>query len=251
MGLTGKIAAKLKVMLHPSGFSRIKTGHGKGLIWTHKISDLRYLTGDYEPEIADYISRKATEGFSFIDVGANAGYYSLLAAAKAKDPSQVILAIEPMAENIALIKKHIDLNKFIQIEVLPYAAADSDRELEFSAAPNLAANTYNSESAFFQNAPKIKIQAKSLDTMCGSYSFKKLLVKIDVEGAEADVLKGAFNLLKTCKPEIILATHECHVRGVEATCLSILREAGYVCSVIDDQKFVSGQQDYLCNHQEI
>jgi FkbM family methyltransferase len=246
MGLTGKIAAKLKVMLHPHGHSMIKKGHGKGLIWTHEISDLRYLTGDYEPEIAHYISTKAADGFSFIDIGANAGYYSLLAASKAKDDSQVILAIEPMEQNIEQIKNHIALNKLSQIQVLPFAVSDSNRELEFSATANLAANTYNSESAFFQNAPKIKIQAKSLDTICSDYSFKKLLLKIDVEGAEADVLKGASHLLASSKPEIILATHECHVKGVEQKCLTILREAGYRCSVIDDQKFVEGQQDYLC-----
>ncbi|MBK9191856.1 MAG: FkbM family methyltransferase [Crocinitomicaceae bacterium] len=250
MGLTGKIVAKLKVMLRPRGHSMIKKGHGKGLIWTHEISDLRYLTGDYEPEIAQHISNKASIGFSFIDIGANAGYYSLLAASKASDPSQVILAIEPMEQNIAQIKNHILLNKLDQIKVLPFAVADSNRELEFSATANLAANTYNSESVFFQNAPKIKIQAKSLDTICQDYSFGKLLLKIDVEGAEADVLRGAVKTLSQIKPEIILATHECHVKGVEETCLSLLGEAGYVCSVIDDQKFVDGQQDYLCTYQK-
>jgi FkbM family methyltransferase len=246
MGITGKIAAKLKVTLRPHGHSMIKKGHGKGLIWTHEISDLRYLTGDYEPEIAQYISLKASDGFSFIDIGANAGYYSLLAASKVKDDSQVILAIEPMEQNIVQIKNHIALNKLSHIKVLPFAVSDSNRELEFSATDNLAANTYNSESAFFQNAPKIKIQAKSLDTICTDYTFKKLLLKIDVEGAEADVLKGASHILETTRPEIILATHECHVKGVEQTCLKILHEAGYRCSVIDDQKFVAGQQDYLC-----
>lgn len=246
MGLTGKIAAKLKVTLRPRGHSIIRKGFGKGIIWTHAISDLRYLTGDYEPEIAAYISQKVAAGFSFIDIGANAGYYSMLAASKANDASQVILAIEPMEQNIVQIKNHIALNKLTQINVLPFAVSDSDRELEFSATTNLAANTYNSESAFFQNAPKIKVQSKSLDSICSDYSFQNLLVKIDVEGAEADVLRGASNVLATVKPEIILATHECHVKGVEETCLSILRAAGYVCSVIDDQKFVAGQQDYLC-----
>ncbi|MBK9593250.1 MAG: FkbM family methyltransferase [Crocinitomicaceae bacterium] len=119
------------------------------MIWTHEISDLRYLTGDYEPEIAQYISKKVSDGFSFIDIGANAGYYSLLAASKAKDPSQVIVAIEPMEQNIAQIKNHIVLNKLSQIKVLPVAVSDSDRELEFSATSNLAANTYNSESDFY------------------------------------------------------------------------------------------------------
>ena len=155
-----------------------------------------------------------------------------------------------MKQNIEQIENHIALNKLAQIKVLPIAVSDSNRELEFSATANLAANTYNSETAFFQNAPKIKIQSKSLDSICTDYSFKKLLLKIDVEGAEADVLRGASHLLSTTRPEIILATHECHVKGVEETCLSILNEAGYACSVIDDQKFVAGQQDYLCVPQD-
>jgi len=246
MGLKGKIVAKLKNKFRPKGYSTIKSGWAKGLIWSHNISDTRYLAGDYEPDIAFHILTRSESGFSFIDIGANAGYYSLLAATKAVDPAQIILAIEPMEQNISLIKNHIYLNKLTQIKLLPFAVSDSDRELEFSAAPNLAANTYISQSDFFQNAPKIKIQSKSLDSICKDYSFKNLLLKIDVEGSEVDVLKGATNLLTQYRPEIILATHECHVKGVEEECLRILESFGYSYAKIDEQKFVPGQADYLC-----
>lgn len=245
MRLVRKIIAKLKRTLNPKGYSHIMAGPGKGLLWAHEISDLRYLTGEYEPETANYILQKIQSGYSFIDVGANAGYYSLLAASQVNNPSQKIIAVEPMDKNISQINNHSKLNKISRIEVLPFAVSDTNQELEFSASENLAANTYNSESEFFKSAPKIKIQAKTLDTICRDYKFGKLLLKIDVEGAEADVLKGAAEVITKHHPEIILATHECHVKGVEQECLNILINAGYKCLKIDEQKYVKGQQDYV------
>lgn len=249
-GFLRKGALKLKIILRPTGFSRIRRGLATGICWTHEVSDLRYLLGDYEPELANWLKSKMAQDYSFIDVGANAGYFSLLAAKFATDPSQRIIAIEPVAENLKQIKRHIEWNHYPRIEVLPFVIADRDRMVEFSNSSNLAANTYAESSSLHKNYPKVSLAAKSLDSICEDIKLKKFVLKIDVEGAELDVLKGARNVLVTHQPEIILATHECHVKNVEQDCLDFLKSVGYVCEPMADVKFVEGQMDYICKYQE-
>lgn len=247
-GFFRKGVVKLKMTLRPETHSRLTNGLGFGLLWTHKVSDPRYLLGEYEPELAAWLKSKMEQGFSFLDIGANAGYFSLLAAKYSANKNQRIIAIEPIKENLELIENHIGLNNFSSIEILPIAVADTDRVVEFTSSSNLAANTYHEGSSLFEISPKISIQAKCLDTICDSLGLKKFVVKIDVEGAELDVLKGAKNTLLKHRPELMLATHECHNKGVERDCIDFLKSLNYQCEPIAEEKFVSGQQDYICSY---
>jgi len=248
-GFLRKSAVKLKLILKPIGYSKIKRGPGSNLYWTHEVSDLRYLSGEYEPALANWLKAKMEQNYSFVDIGANAGYFSVLAAKYATNKMQRIIAIEPMAENLELIKKHMEWNNYSNIELFPFAIADSDRMVEFSDSPNMAANTYNEQSSLHKSSPKISIIARSLDSICADLNLKNFVIKIDVEGAELDVLKGAKKILETHKPELILATHECHVKGVEIDCLDFLHALGYVCEPMEEEKFIPGQQDYLCRYK--
>ncbi len=250
-GFFRKGVVKLKLILRPKAHSRITKGFGSGLIWTHKVSDLRYLLGEYEPELAIWLKSKMEQGYSFIDIGANAGYFSLLASKYSKSKTQRIIAVEPIKENLRLISNHIELNHLNSIEVLPIAVADNDRVVEFSASSNLAANTYSETSSLHKNSPKIPIEAKCLDSICDKLELKNFVVKIDVEGAELDVLKGAKNTLIIHKPELMLATHECHSKGVERDCIDFLKKLNYHCEPIKEEKFVPGQQDYLCIFRDL
>ena len=241
---------KCKILLQPNGFSQIQKGDGKGLHLSHKVSDLRYLQGEYEPTLANWLKENIKKGFSFIDIGANAGYFSLVANKFIINDSQRIIALEPMQANIEIIQAHIEYNGSNRIELIPVAVADINRTVEFSDSPNLAANTYNETSSLHKNFSKIPVQARSLDSLQSELSFTNPVMKIDVEGAELDVLKGAVNILKTNNPEFILATHECHVKGVEKECIDFLSQQNYSCTPINEDKEVSGQRDYLCRYND-
>lgn len=174
-----KLVAKFKVQFKPSAYSIIKSGYGKRLKWSHKIKkDTRYLSGTYEEDIAKIICEKSMLGYTFIDVGANAGYYSMLANKYKKNESdQRIYAIEPMPENIKIIKRHFEINKISGVELFELALSDKIGEIEFSNTPNLAANTYKSESNYFNEFPRIKVQTSTLDEVCKDIKLDKLLVK--------------------------------------------------------------------------
>lgn len=244
--LLKKILVKLSQKLNPNGFSAIQTGIGKGIYFSNQISDTRYVLGSYETEIAEKLVGLIKLGYSFIDVGANVGYYSMLADKNRISSDQIFFAIEPFQKNIDIIKTHFEKNSINKVEIIQKVISNIEKKVEFSATENHAANTYLSESEFYHKADKVVIDAVSLDSICANYSFDKLVIKIDVEGAEWEVLEGMKECLTKFQPKILLATHECHVKGIEKKCIHYLKELGYTCTAIDENKFVEGQSDYWC-----
>lgn len=242
-----KFVSKIKNRLNPYGFSRVRKGLGSGIYWSNRVSDLRYVAGDYEPELSSWLVDRIKQGKSFVDIGANAGYFSLVAEKYLTNTEQKIVAVEPFPDNVRLIEGHISKNKTKHVHIVQAAVSDKNGEVSFSDSGNPSANTYVSESSLHKNFPKIKVKAVSLDSLAEELGLKNFVLKIDVEGAELDVLKGAKDVLGSVKPEIVLATHECHVPGMEEACLEFLKGYGYQCTAFSESKSVDGQRDYLCS----
>ena len=222
---------------------RIKSGQCEHLKWNVSVTDSRYLLGTYEPELAKIVEREVKEGKRFVDIGANAGYFTLLAARN--NPEIAHLAIEPFPENVALLKEHLFINDFANTKVLQVAVSDEVGEVEFSDSGNLAANTYKTESTIFRGN-KIKVKTTTLTELAKSNDLDaECFIKIDVEGAELDVLQGGIDYLQKFHPDIVLATHDNHVKGVKDKCLNLLEGIGYQITALEDIK-IDGQEDFIC-----
>lgn len=222
----------------------VKSGMMKSAKWNSLIPDSRYILGTYEPNLALVIKNEVEQGKRLIDIGANAGYFSLLAS-KYGNKQLTHIAVEPMPENIHFLKQHIKINLADNIEIYQLAISDKIGEIEFSNSGNLAANTYKKESSMFKDDT---IVVKTIDL--NTFALKNKLdsncfIKIDVEGAELDVLKGGLEFLKQHKPTLLLATHDCHVKDVKKDCLDLITSIGYKYQVLDDIK-IDGQEDFLC-----
>jgi FkbM family methyltransferase len=174
-------------------------------------SDMSYAlaSGHYHSELSETLIflRLVPHIQSFIDVGANIGFYSLLVTTES-DKSIHIIAIEPDSENLCCLKKTLDENKFMDnITVLPVAIGERQKTAYLNKC--LSGNSGNSlvttsKHGFIQNQEKVKV-----DTLDNIYSknrslLKKSFVKIDVEGYEAKVLEGAFKWLSQENAPIIM-----------------------------------------------
>ena len=220
----------------------------KDVKWSVAIPDSRYLLGVYEEDLGLRIKQAVLDGKRFVDIGANAGYFSLLASNFGNDSLRHI-AVEPFPENVVLLKKHLAENNVENVEIEELAISDRTGELEFSNSGNLAANTYKSESSIFSDQ-RIKVKTASLDNFAEQKGLDgNCFLKIDVEGAEFDVLVGGKKYLTTHHPDLVLATHDNHVKGVKKDCLNFLIEIGYQINVLDDIK-IDGQEDFLCIYPE-
>jgi FkbM family methyltransferase len=156
--------------------------------------DLYNVTPRREGCVNELILKCLSKGDVFIDVGANIGYYSILAGKIVGEKGQVI-ALEPISETVKVLDLNIKLNNLENIRVIPKAAW-SDSSLLNVYLPE---GYYGWASAVKLHGSKFfTLEAVSLDDVSKKIPAVKLL-KIDVEGAEYQVLIGARETLKKTK----------------------------------------------------
>ena len=140
-----------------------------------------------------------------VDIGANVGYYSLLLASKIKKDGKII-AIEADSQTCQVLKKNCQLNNFSNIDIHNVAITEKNGTVKiFHSETHSGINTLFSNS---ESQEKYSlIESTSLDNLLKN-KYKKIdWIKIDVEGSELLVLKGAVNTLKITK-NIIIEIHE-------------------------------------------
>ena len=246
--LIDKVILKVLRVLKIKGSRKIKKGILQGYKWKIEIPDSRYLLGTYEVALSKYVKKAVSEGNRLIDIGANAGYFSLIAGKYGRADLKHV-AVEPVPENIRLLKSHLSENDIQNVIIEPMAISDKEGEIEFSNSSNLAANTYKTESSIFSEET-IKVKTSSLDAFASKYQLdSNCLIKIDVEGAELDVLKGGASFLRKFHPELVLATHDNHIPGIKNACLEFLQKLGYRVETLEDEK-IEGQEDFICIYRD-
>lgn len=170
---------------------------------TEKTQRRLFLNKIYEPDETKYISENLCEGDVFIDIGANVGYFSLIAAECIGKKGKVV-AFEPLPSNFEKMLYNIRLNNFENIDTYQFAVNDK----EFFAPLFLNALNEGGNSLLKFDGYSNSIQVKSIvldDFFARRYpSLEIKLVKIDVEGAEMNVVSGMQNILKKeSAPDII------------------------------------------------
>ena len=139
----------------------------------------------------------------FFDVGAHIGLYSIPASKLAKK----VIAFEPSQKNILAFKKNMLLNNNpSNIQIEPYVVSEQAGEISFFEN-NLASNPKNSILQSSEIGIERKIKTFSLDEYVQKNQLIPDIIKIDVEGAEYLVLKGAKSIMLTNKPKIYLSLH--------------------------------------------
>lgn len=147
------------------------------------------------------------------DVGAHAGMYSLLFGLKGK----TVFAFEPLPRNIAFLTRTLALNVLCNVRIIPWALAGKTGPSRFREG------SHNSEGTLDAKGDMM-VFTITCDTFCQTYATHPDVIKIDVEGAEIEVLKGAESTLKTFHPALLLSTHG---DGPKKDCFEFLRGLGY------------------------
>ncbi|MEE1756785.1 FkbM family methyltransferase [Streptomyces sp. SP18CS02] len=160
-----------------------------------------YMFGVWEPHMTRWLQRRLRPGDTFVDVGANIGYYSLLASRLVGDGGRVV-AIEASPAFHRRVVQHARLNGRGNIRAVNAAVSDSRTMLTFvlASSRNMGANSivpYDgpAESSF-------EIEARPLtDLLEAEEVAGARVIKIDVEGAEGAVVRGMAPLLGTLRPD--------------------------------------------------
>lgn len=199
---------------------------------SNSVNYAKIVSKDTEKSIDKYIWLK--DGV-FVDIGANIGKYTIKMSKMLKQKGKVI-AIEPEPSNLKILKKNILLNNLVRYNnLIVKAVACSDKEGIFNLYLNKEHEGSHSLSRKTEN--KIKVKLEKLDSIIKKLKLKRVdLIKIDVEGAELEVLKGAKNTIKKYKPKIIF---ECQSPKSMETVQNILELIGYNIKKIDNENYLA------------
>lgn len=155
----------------------------------------------------------APRGGVAFDIGANVGLYSILLARLCRK----VFAFEPVPRNLRYLKRTLEANRARNVTVIPWAVAESFELMAMTKGENCAVGSLDGAGA----QPVVTI---SCDEFVRHYRVVPGLVKIDVEGAELQVLRGARYLLREHRPHVLLSTHGAEL---ERDCVEYMREVGY------------------------
>jgi hypothetical protein len=193
--------------LRPGAVRRIPVGLGRGLrLEIDPASTLHVPLGTAEVEIARHLRRLARPGVRSFDVGSNNAYYALVLA---RLTGSEVAAIEFTADGLARIRRNLERNP---------GPARQVRVVE----------------AYVSSVVSAQHGSQTLDVLAGwDDLFVPGLLKIDVEGAEVDVLRGAEGLLARHRPHVILETHSAEL---ERGCAELLAGFGYRPVVVSQRR---------------
>jgi FkbM family methyltransferase len=163
----------------------------------------RSFSETYEPEVFRALEKLLPSFQTFVDVGANMGLYTILAARKMNRNSRII-SIEANPFTFDILTRHISLNRIPgRVIALRKAIADSSGHVVHFGA---AASNAGDPCARIQKTAGGSVEATtlSLDDLMAGEDHSKTLIKIDVEGAEHLVLRGAVKQMHSSTPPVFL-----------------------------------------------
>lgn len=160
------------------------------------VSPHLLLDGDWEPWVREFLTHTLQPGMRFVDVGAHLGWYTLLAAHLVHSSGRVV-AFDPCARHVELLRRTMMINGMGAASVVEAACSDEDGELPYAIDP------FYSGNGRVQAGSSTHVRAIRLDGAVQEADF----VKIDAEGHEPRVLTGMMQLLDRSPRIQLLVEH--------------------------------------------
>ena len=182
----------------------IRNGVATGLKFNSKYYNIKTSLGTYELPVQQALTNYLKPGDIFYDIGANVGFFSIIAAKLVGSRGRVY-AFEPSPQNAADLRHNIKINGFSNIDVIEKAVSSNSGKgklllADYCGAYSLSRTNFSTTVA----RDEITVELISIDD---AFTSQKLLppdvVKIDVEGAEEEVLRGMVQTIKQFQPIVI------------------------------------------------
>lgn len=221
------------------------TGNTEDLIQRHL-----YYFGTWEPNISGWISGSLRPGDCFVDIGANIGHYTLLAS-RIVGASGKVVAIEAAQWIHAILDKHVALNRRKNIRTVQVAASAQRGVLKlYPGGPGNCGKTTTVEHAVHgrNDREAVEVQALPLADILSEEEIRRTrIIKIDVEGAELQVLRGLAPLLGRMRTDLEVAMEISpslmpDAEAARAEIFSVMQAHGFSAFVFDNDY---GVETYL------
>lgn len=202
----------------------IQGGVNSGLSWSVPTR-MNFLTGRYERALSNFLASLIHRDEIFWDIGAHFGYYSLLAARRIV--GGCVYSFEPSTENLWFLNHHRAWNNLSNIIIHPIALSAVVGESQFGG-------TGTGDGRL--GVGRYKVPMTTIDHLIETGQCRvPTLLKMDVQGAEADVLRGGRETFLANDILMLIATHG---DSIHHECVSILREYQYEITDFPKRKII-------------
>ena len=195
------------------------------------------INGIYEEFETNLIKKEIHSGDVVVDIGANIGYYTLLFAKLVGEKGKVF-AFEPDPTNFELLKKNVEINDYKNVILEQKALSDSHGKMMLSLnSENTAGHHLNFKQENIDNS--IEVDVLNFDQYFAKRKLDINFIKMDVEGAESNVIKGMTNTIKNShnlKMIVEYNPNAIHQMGLHPeTFLDLLSDCGFSINDINER----------------
>ncbi len=240
-GILSRYHQTFKIQISNNGYLMELNRHDRGL------SRELCLYRTREPYTTNLMSTLIKDDDIVIDIGANIGYYALLESKLA--PNGFVYAIEPVRENFDYLKTNVDSNRCTNVK--PFNCALSNKRgtgvIFIPEARNCASLARGSNLDITR---KENVLLTTLDSFVDEHVKRcPTLVRMDVEGHEHQILKGALRVLKECRAvKMVIELHPARMsKSAYDDMLSTLEAQGFKASAFHDPALHNMKREQLSN----
>lgn len=188
-----------------------------------------YYGGELDPKITRLVERLVPPGAVTCDVGANIGLVTL-ALAKQVGATGRVFAFEPNPHVAALLEETLAASSLTNVSLARYGLGARPGTMVLSVPPiNAGAASVVRRT---EGASALAVEIRTLDASLRGSGADVQFIKIDVEGFEAEVLKGATQTLRRCRPLVLFEENTRDVAGPERGAVRVLHDHGYALFAI-------------------
>lgn len=188
----------------------------KALFW--------YGLDGYERQALRLVSRLASAASTFLDVGANSGIYTLLAAASNDDIA--VHAFEPVPAVFARLRHNVGLNRFPSVKLHQVAVSDASGRAQIHVPRGAVPLESSLLAGFRRDTEPVEVEVTSIDDFVEVMELKRVdLMKIDTEGTAHRVIAGARRTLERDAP--VLVCEVLHNVASDTDAWPLLHDLGY------------------------
>jgi FkbM family methyltransferase len=195
----GRVLARTRLR----AWARLHTGHRLRVDLDSSVGRSIWLRGRYEPQVEAQLRRHLRPGDRFVDVGANVGYFSILASSLV-GPAGEVHAFEPNPGLVSLLADSVRANRFTNVRVNALALWSEPSEHVLQLEPSSAQSFVRADREA-KGGAALRVPATTLDDYLAEAGLPSIhVVKIDVEGAELQVLRGARRVMERDRPLLVM-----------------------------------------------
>lgn len=201
----GMVARGLRALVNRTANSDevvavLRSGHGRGIrLALDPRREKYYWAGTHDVAVQDALVRLVRTGTAFWDVGAHVGFFTIMGA-RLTGPSGQVHAFEPLPANRRRLERTVRLNSARNVAVHDVALTDEDGKRVLHGHDESAMWTLIAERG---KTDGVSVSCRSIDSLVKELG-DPTVVKIDVEGAELDVLRGAIATIRRVSPKFVV-----------------------------------------------